>query len=87
MDYIIGMFYYKPAIYTVSHLALGFAAAWYPVVGAVMVVYQLLQLALNVRFFLFEMKIREGNTWQHTALKLSEVGLGYVIGLYVRGRV
>lgn len=87
MDYIIGMFYYKPAIYTFSHGALGFIAAWYPVVGAVMVVYQLLQLAFNVRFFLFEMAIKEGNTWQHTALKLAEVWIGYIAGIYVRRRV
>ena len=80
------MFYYKPAIYTFSHLALGFIAAWYPVVGAVMVVYQLLQLAFNVRFFLFEMAIKEGNTWQHTGLKLTEVGLGYVLGTFFKKR-
>jgi hypothetical protein len=49
-----------------------------------MVVYQLVQLALNVRFFVLGPHIKKGNSWQHTTLKLAEMGVGYGLGLLVR---
>ena len=80
------MLYYKPAIYTFSHVAIGFVAAWFPVLAGLMIAYQLLQLILDVRFFLFALEIKKGNTWQHTGLKLAEFGAGYGLGLLARSR-
>lgn len=78
------MIYEKPAFYTLSHVAIGFAAVWFPVLGAIMIVYQLAQLILDVRFFALHLEIKKGNSWQHTLLKLSEMGVGYGLGLFVR---
>ena len=79
------MIYEKPVFYTFSHVAIGFAAVWFPVLGALMVVYQLAQLILDVRFFVLgPHHIKKGNSWQHTTLKLAEMGVGYGLGLLVR---
>jgi hypothetical protein len=78
------MIYEKPAFYTFSHVAIGFAAVWFPVLGALMIIYQLAQLILDVRFFVLGPHIKKGNSWQHTTLKLAEMGVGYGLGLLVR---
>ena len=44
------------------------------------VVYQLGQLLFNVRMFPVEGIIKHGNSVEHTVIKLSEIGFGYVIG-------
>jgi hypothetical protein len=78
------MIYERPYYYAVSHIFFGFIAAWFPWFGIFIVTYQLLQLAFNVRVFVIEGSILPNNTWQHTAQKLSEIGLGYIIGLVVK---
>lgn len=40
------------------------------------VMYQLAQYIFQVRVFAWEGEIRSGNSWQHTALKLSEILAG-----------
>ena len=78
------MIYPKPFHYTLSHVIIGFLAAYYPWVGVIAIVYQLTQLVLNVRFFPAEWVVRQGNSVEHTFMKLSEIGLGYLIGLFLR---
>ena len=78
------MLYERPHYYALSHIFFGFAAAWFPWVGILAVAYQVLQLVFNVRVFPVEGRILPGNTWQHTALKLAEMGLGYAIGRLIR---
>lgn len=78
--------YPRPHYYALSHIIFGFAAAWYPIVGILALAYQLGQLALNIRVFPVEGKVLEGNSIKHTALKIGEIGLGYLIGLLVRKR-
>ena len=74
----------KPLIYTISHVFLGFIAVWYPLLGLLFIAYQLLQYILNIRFFLFSMEIKEGNSVYHTMKKLGEIAIGFVIGLLIK---
>jgi hypothetical protein len=60
---------------------IGFLSAWIPMIGVLALVYQLGQLVFDVRVFPLEWKIEHGNSIEYTALKLSEIGIGYVIGL------
>lgn len=78
------MIYSKPFIYTFIHILSGFIGAFYPAFLGIFIVYQLLQLIFGVRIFVFQMDYKNGNTWQHTALKLAEIGLGYFIGVNFR---
>jgi hypothetical protein len=78
------MIYERPHYYALSHIFFGFIAVWFPWVGILAVTYQVLQLAFNVRVFPVEGRILPGNTWQHTGLKLAEMGLGYGIGRLVK---
>jgi hypothetical protein len=78
------MIYERPHYYAASHIFFGFAAVWFPWVGILAVTYQVLQFVFNVRVFPVEGRILPGNTWQHTALKLAEMGLGYGIGRLVK---
>ncbi|NDB86580.1 MAG: hypothetical protein EB127_28375 [Alphaproteobacteria bacterium] len=68
-------------IYLVTHLILGFLGYFYPEVLYATIGYQLSQYALGIRFFLFEGVVKSGNSIEHTAIKLGEVGAGYVIAM------
>ena len=72
--------YEKPIIYLLIHVGLGIVAAWVNWLAPAMLLYQATQLVLNRRFFLFEMRVREGNNVKHTAIKLIEFFIGYAIG-------
>jgi hypothetical protein len=43
--------------------------------------YQFVQYALDIRFFLFEGVIKSGNSIEHTATKLAEVGVGWLLAM------
>lgn len=72
--------YYKPWYYTVSHVGIGILASRIPIVGILAIIYQLGQLAFNVRVFPVEGNIKPGNSVKHTVKKLTEIGIGYAIG-------
>lgn len=76
--------YYKARYYTFSHIVIGFTAVWYPIVGILALVYQLGQLIFNVRVFPVEWKIEEGNSIQHTAKKILEIGAGFIFGYLMK---
>lgn len=76
--------YNKPIKYLLVHVGLGIAAAWIPWIIPSMLIYQGLQLLLRKRFFLFEWKVGEGNTPQHTVVKILEFFIGYAIALMLR---
>lgn len=80
------MIYTKPAVYTFSHVLIGFIAVWYPVLGLLMIAYQIAQYVFDVRFFLFSLEIKNGNSFQHTFMKLAEMASGYILGLLVLHR-
>ncbi len=71
--------YEKPAIYTLSHLLFGAWAVLCPSIVYVFIAYQLLQLSLGVRFFGLHGHVQIGNNPIHTATKLFEFGIGYLI--------
>lgn len=74
------MLYERSHYYLLSHIIIGFVAAWYPTIGILGVLYQVLQYIFGIRFFILEMKIRNGNSLDHTILKLAEISLGYIFG-------
>jgi len=71
----------RPMIYLISHILLGFLSYFYPEVLYATIGYQLTQYIFDVRFFLFEGIFRQGNSLEHTIIKLSEVGIGYVLAM------
>ncbi len=79
------MLYDRPLYYTLIHIAIGVLSAWIPPLLPLFLIYQLTQLLLNKRFFLFEGEIRDGNSLPHTALKIGEVCLGFLVGTWIRG--
>jgi len=72
----------RPLIYTILHILSGFIAYLYPKLLILIILYHLLQLYLGVRFFLFELTYREGNSIKHTAIKLLEV-IGGLLAAFV----
>ena len=72
-------------VYRIIHLILGFVGYFYPKVLYGTIGYQVLQYVLGIRFFLFEGAIKSGNTIEHTAIKLGEIGAGWLLAfLYVQ---
>ena len=78
------LIYDKPIKYVIIHVILGVIAAFYTPVVWVFLVYQFSQLIFNRRFFLFEWKIKIGNSIGHTAVKLFEFFIGFFIGYLIR---
>lgn len=66
-----------------QHVISGFIAFYYGWFGVVFLIYQLSQLALNKRFFIFQGRIEDGNSLGHTAFKLSEFLVGLLIGYII----
>ena len=78
------MLFERPPIYAVTHILIGFFGAWYPIILLLAIAYQLFQYFFQIRFFLFKLKIKQGNSIQHTGVKLLEILLGYLIGIFLR---
>jgi hypothetical protein len=75
------MIFKRHPIYLVTHIILGIIGYFYPKVLYLTIAYQLAQYFFNIRFFLFEGAIKSGNSLEHTAIKLGEVALGYIIAV------
>lgn len=73
------MSYETPPLYMAAHVIGGFISYYYPVLIALFVAYQLLQLILGIRFFVFMMEIREGNSILYTLYKLAQFFAGYLV--------
>jgi hypothetical protein len=74
------MFHRHP-VYFFIHVLLGFLGYWYPEILYGTLGYQFLQYILGVRFFLFEMTLKQGNSLEHTSVKLGEVFAGYLLAM------
>ena len=74
----------RPPIYALTHILMGFVGAWYPTLLVLAVVYQFVQYIFNFRFFIFEMTVRSGNSFDHTGLKLLEMFFGYFFGILTK---
>ena len=69
--------YQTPPLYMAIHVAGGAVAYFYPILLILFLVYQLLQLSLNIRFFVFTMEIHEGNSILYTLYKTAQFFVGY----------
>ena len=76
--------YEKPLKYLWIHVSLGIIGAFYMPIMWAYLVYQAAQLILQKRFFLFEWRIKEGNSFGHTAVKLIEFFIGFFIGIILK---
>jgi hypothetical protein len=72
--------YERPSIYLIIHVSLGVVSFFYTPLLWAFLVYQLLQLTINKRFFIFEWRIKNGNSVEHTVVKLLEFFAGFLIG-------
>ena len=75
--------YKKPFYYVFIHVFIGFLSFYYIWIGIAFLFYQFSQLILNKRFFIFQGKIEEGNSLNHTLVKMGEFFLGFLIGFFV----
>jgi len=75
--------YRKPLYYGLIHVLSGFLAFHYSWFGIVFLVYQLSQLILNKRFFIFQGRMEDGNSLGHTAFKLGEFLVGMLIAFVI----
>jgi len=75
--------YRKPLYYGLIHVLSGFLAFLYSWFGIVFLVYQLSQLILNKRFFIFQGRMEDGNSLGHTAFKLGEFLVGMLIAFVI----
>lgn len=66
-----------PPLYMAIHVISGMIAYYFPVLIVLMVGYQLLQLVLNCRFFLFSWEIKKGNSAPYTFYKILQYIVGY----------
>jgi len=76
----------KPFIYTLFHILIGFVAYTYPIILIGVLLYQFGQLFLGIRVFFCTFTIEEGNSVEHTLVKVSEVALGYLIAMLCGAR-
>jgi hypothetical protein len=72
------MLYDKPFYYVIIHIIIGIISYYNIYYGIVFIIYQLFQLYFQKRFFLFQWKVKEGNSIQHTLIKLGECGIGWI---------
>ena len=77
------MIYDKPIIYTLSHVMIGFVGYFYIELLILFLIYQFSQLIINKRFFLFEFKLKEGNSLEHTLYKLRETLVGFILAAFI----
>ena len=75
--------YQTPPLYIVSHVLLGIAAYFIPVLLPLFLVYQAGQWLLNIRFFVVTMEIKTGNSVLYTLYKIAQFLAGYVIACVV----
>jgi hypothetical protein len=68
--------WYKPPFYTASHIASGVLSYYYPFLFPIVILYHVVQYGMNIRFFILEKAIRQGNSLSHTLLKLTEILIG-----------
>ena len=69
--------YQTQPLYMAIHVAGGAISYFYPILITLFVAYQLLQLILGIRFFVFTMEIRQGNSILYTLYKLAQFFIGY----------
>ena len=69
--------YQTPPLYMATHVAGGAIAYFFSPLVILFILYQILQLVLGIRFFVFTMEIRQGNSILYTLYKLLQFFAGY----------
>jgi hypothetical protein len=71
--------WYKDPIYVLIHVLSGVVAYFVPAIIPLLLFYHGLQYLHDVRFFGFQGEIREGNSFEHTLVKLLEILAGFLL--------
>jgi hypothetical protein len=71
--------YETPALYLTIHILIGALSYFYPPLFALFTAYQILQWALDARFFLFSWQIKRGNSFLYTLYKIMQGAVGYYL--------
>lgn len=71
--------WYKDPIYVVIHVLSGVVAYFIPAIIPLLLLYHGLQYLYNIRFFGFQGEIREGNSFEHSLVKLLEILAGFLL--------
>lgn len=75
--------YKTPTIYILIHILLGFFSINNNYIVPIFISYQLIQLLLNIRIFLFSFEITKGNNINYTFYKIIQYIFGYCIGVLI----
>lgn len=73
------MEYTTPPLYFGLHICIGMISFYYPELFVLNIGYQLLQLLLDSRFFLFSWEIKKGNSIEYTLYKIMQ----YMVGICI----
>ena len=74
-------------IYILNHILIGFFVGitkYKYILIISIIIYQFIQFIFNVRFFIYYLKIKKGNSLKHTLNKLLQYIIGFIIGLIVK---
>ena len=71
--------YETPPLYFAIHVVSGMISYFYPILIVLIIAYQLLQLALDCRFFAFSWTIEDGNSVEYTFYKIMQYVTGYSV--------
>ena len=77
------LYYKKPIYYMVIHIVMGSISYYYRPFIIVYLLYQLGQWYIGKRFFLFQWKIEDGNSWFHTFIKIGEFMIGWIFVYFI----
>ena len=71
----------KSDFYAITHIVLGAATPFFPVILPLFIAYQFAQYQAKIRTFPMELRAEGGNSLQHTMTKLGQ----YNTGLFITG--
>ena len=72
-----------PLVYSLIHLLLGIVAYKYTTIIYIFLFYQIFQFIINKRIFMFELKIKDGNSIHHTLYKIIQFFIGFFIHYFI----
>jgi len=64
--------------YKITHFLLGGFSIKYKIIIPLFLIYQFIQLCLNIRYFVLENKCKKGNTVKHTTFKIFDFVAGFI---------
>jgi len=73
-------------IYILNHILIGFFVGlikYKYILILLIILYQFIQLIFNVRFFIYDFKIKKGNSLKHTLNKLLQYLYGFLVSILI----